>query len=145
MSTPQRTPVRVITVDRETAAVLRLQAKNVMVFGHDLFEDMLEFGFEAQYALSMRFRAACDVIDIVGWDPDAEVAEDATFEVPLTDDLVEQLRHRRMDLALTNVDRLPENNGPISAELLAEITVDRLAQGRLDRVFRAYAKAGRKA
>ena len=144
MSTPQRTPARVITVDRETAAVLRLQAKNVMVFGHDLFEDMLDFGFEAQYALSMRFRAACDVIDIVGWDPDAVMSDDATFQIPLTDDLVEQLRHRRMDLALTNVDRLPENNGPISPELLAEITVDRLAAGALDRVFRAYARAAKK-
>jgi hypothetical protein len=98
MSTPQRTPVRVVVVDRETAAVLRLQAKNVMVFGHDLFEDLLEFGPEAQHALSMRFRAACDVIDVVGWDPDTDIPEDATFAVPLTDDLVEQLRQSRQGL-----------------------------------------------
>jgi hypothetical protein len=112
-----------------------------MVFGHDAFEDLLEFCPEAQYALSMRFRAASDVVDVVGWDPDAEIAEDATFEVPLTDDLVEQLRHRRYDLALANNDRLPENNGPISPELLAEITVDRLAAQALDRLFGAYARA----
>jgi hypothetical protein len=93
MSTPQPSRVRMIAVDRETADVLRLEAKKVMVFNHELFEDFLDFGSEAQRALSMRFRDASDLIDVVGWHPD--VADAATFEVPLTDDLVEQLRHRR--------------------------------------------------
>ena len=140
MSTPQRTPTRRITVDRETADVLRLEAKEVMVFNHELFEDFLEFGPEAQRALSMRFRDASDLIDVVSWDPN-NVADRSTFEVPLTDDLVEQLRQRRWDLAATNLDRLDGvgANEPIPPDLLAEITIDRLAAGALDRLLGAYA------
>ena len=140
MSTPQPSRARMIAVDRETADVLRLEAKKVMVFNHELFEDFLEFGPEAQRALSMRFRAASDVIDIVGWDPD-DVADTSTFEVPLTDDLVEQLRQRRWDLAATNLDRLDGVGAsePIPPDLLAEITVDRLAAGALDRLLGTYA------
>ena len=66
MSTPQPSRVCVIAVDRETADVLRLEAKKVMVFNHELFEDLLEFGPEAQRALAMRFRDASDLIDVVG-------------------------------------------------------------------------------
>jgi hypothetical protein len=139
MSTPQRTPACVITVDRATADVLRLEAKQVMIFNHELFEDFLDFGPEAQYALAMRFRDASDLIDAVGWDPN-DAADTATFEVPLTDDLVEQLRHRRWDLAATNLDRLDgiSANDPIPPDLLAEITTDRLAAGALDRVIGTY-------
>jgi hypothetical protein len=133
--------VRVVVVDRETADVLRLEAKKVMDLGHELFEDFLLYGPEAQYALAMRFCDATALITAVGWDPNKVDADAEEFEVPLTDDLVEQLRHRRYDLAMTNVDRLPESNGPISPELLAEITVDRLACGALERLFRAHAKA----
>jgi hypothetical protein len=134
--------VRVLTVDRETADVLRLEAKKVMVFNHELFEDFLEFGPPAQHALVMRFRDASDLIDVVGWDP-VNVADAATFEVPLTDDLVEQLRHRRWDLAATNLDRLDtvSVHETILPDLLAEITVDRLAAGALDRVIGSYAIA----
>jgi hypothetical protein len=134
--------VRVLTVDRETADVLRLEAKKVLVFNHELFEDFLEFGPEAQYALSMRFRDASDLIDAVGWDP-SDIADAATFEVPLTDDLVEQLRQRRWDLAATNLDRLDgvDVHEPIPPDLLAEITIDRLAAGALDRVIGTYAIA----
>lgn len=72
MSTPQRTPARTpLTVDRATADVLRVQAKNILVFNHEIFEDVLDFGPEAQHALSMRFRDTFDVIDTVGWDPDS--------------------------------------------------------------------------
>jgi hypothetical protein len=105
-----------------------------------LFEDFLEFGPEAQKALSMRFRDASDLIDVVGWDP-SDVGDTTTFEVPLTDDLVEQLRHRRWDLAATNLDRLDgvSVHEPIPPDLLAEITVDRLAAGALDRLIGTYA------
>jgi hypothetical protein len=143
MSTPERTHACRVTVDRETADVLRLQAKNVMVFGHELFEDMLDFCPEAQEALAMRYCDATAVVNMVGWDPDKVDADIATFEVPLTDDLVEQLRRRRWDLAVTNKDRLDglEVNEPIDPELLAEITVDRLAAQALDRLFGQYAAA----
>ena len=142
MSTPQRIPARtMVVVNRETADVLRLEAKKILVFGHELFEDFLEYGPEAQRVLATRFHDTCELITTLGWDPDT-VDEDITrFEVPLTDDLIEQLFKRRMDLALTNADRLPEHNGPISPELLAEITVNRLACGALTRLFSRYARA----
>jgi hypothetical protein len=70
MSTLQRTCARVLVVDRETADVLRLEAKKVMDFGHELFEDFLLYGPEAQYALAMRFCDATALITAVGWDPD---------------------------------------------------------------------------
>ncbi|HEV7494890.1 hypothetical protein [Baekduia sp.] len=143
MSTPQRTHARVITVDRETADVLRLEAKKVMDLGHELFEDFLLYGPQAQYTLAMRFCAATALITAVGWDPDQVDPEVETFEIPLTDDLVEQLRHRRYDLARCNNDRLDglPVDKPIDPELLAEITVDRLAAQVLDRLFGVYARA----
>jgi hypothetical protein len=142
MSTPQPSRVCVIAVDRETADVLRLEAKKVMVFNHELFEDFLEFGPEAQRALSMRFRDASDLIDVVGWEA-SDIGDTAAFEVPLTDDLVEQLRQRRWDLAATNLDRLDgvSVHEAIPPDLLAEITVDRLAAGALDDVIGSYAIA----
>ena len=106
VSTPQRTHAWTVVVDRETADVLRLQAKTVMDLGHELFEDFLLYGPEAQYALAMRFCAATALITAVGWDPNNVNPNTTTFEVPLTDDLIEQLRRRRWDLAVTNKDRL---------------------------------------
>jgi hypothetical protein len=134
-----------VVVDRETADVLRIHAKKVMVFGHELFEDFEEYIPEAQYALAMRFCDVTALVSAIGWDPEADGTGAETFEVPLTDDLVEQLRQRRYDLAFTNKDRLDglDVNEPIEPELLAEITVDRLAAEALDRLFGAYAKARR--
>ncbi|HEV7494174.1 hypothetical protein [Baekduia sp.] len=143
MSTPQRTHARMLVVDRETADVLRRETKKMMDLGHELFEDFLLYGPEAQYVLAMRFCAATALITAVGWDPDKDDPNTETFEVPLTDDLVEQLRHRRYDLALCNNDRLDGMpiDKPIDPDLLAEITVDRLAAQALDRLFSTYAKA----
>jgi hypothetical protein len=43
MSTPQRIHARVmLVVDRTTADVLRLEAKKILMFGHELFEDYLD-------------------------------------------------------------------------------------------------------
>jgi hypothetical protein len=132
-----------LVVDRETADVLRRETKKMMDLGHELFEDFLLYGPEAQYVLAMRFCAATALITAVGWDPDKDDPNTETFEVPLTDDLVEQLRHRRYDLALCNNDRLDGMpiDKPIDPDLLAEITVDRLAAQALDRLFSTYAKA----
>jgi hypothetical protein len=144
MSTPQRTHARVpLTVARNTADVLRLEAKKVLMFGHELFEDYLDFGPEAQYALAMRFQDAIDLITAVGWDPDTNAAQAETFEVGLTDDLIKQLARRRIDLGATNSDRLDglDDNEPISADLLAEITADRNAAAELDRLIGAYTVA----
>ena len=123
MSTPQRTHARMLIVDRETADVLRIETKKMMDLGHELFEDFLLYSPEAQYVLAMRFSAATTLITAVGWDPDKVDADVEQFEVPLTDDLIEQLRHRRYDLALCNNDRL--------------------AAQALDRLFTTYTKAAR--
>ncbi len=143
MSTPQRTHVRMLVVDRETGDVLRRETKKMMDLGHELFEDFLLYGPEAQYVLAMRFCAATELITAVGWDPDKVDADVEQFEIPLTDDLVEQLRHRRYDLARCNNDRLDSQpvNKPIDPDLLAEITVDRLAAQVLDRLFSTYEAA----
>ena len=142
MSTPQRIPARtMVVVNRETADVLRLEAKKILVFDHELFEDFLEYGPEAQCVLATRFHDTCELITTLGWDPNSVDPNTTEFEVPLTGDLIEQLFKRRMDLALTNADLLPERNGPISPELLSEITVNRLACGALTRLFSRYARA----
>jgi hypothetical protein len=127
MSTPQRTHACAVVVDRETADVLRVQAKKIYVFNHELFEDFEDFCPEAQQALAMRFCDTTALMNAVGWEPNPD--EPDTVEIPLTDDLVEQLRHRRYDCAFTNKDRLDglDVNEPIDPDLLAEITTDRLA------------------
>jgi hypothetical protein len=134
-----------LVVDRETADVLRLEAKKVMDLGHELFEDFLLYGPEAQYVLAMRFSAATALITAVDWDPNGPGTDAEEFEVPLTDDLIEQLRHRRYDLARCNNDRLDglPVDKPIDPDLLAEITVDRLSAQALDRLFDIYANAAR--
>jgi len=143
MSTPQPICARTLVVDRHTADVLRLEAKKVMDFGHELFEDFLLYDPEAQHALATRFGDATALITAIGWDPNTADPDTQAFEVPLTDDLIEQLRHRRYDLAFTNPDRLDglDPNEPIDPDLLTEITEDRLAAQALDHLFADYTQA----
>ena len=144
MSTPQRTHARVnVVVDRETADVLRVQAKKIFVFNHEHFEDLEDFCPEAQHALVTRFCDTAALITAVGWDAEKVPAETETFEIPLTGDLVEQLLQRRYDLALTNKDRLDglPINEPIAPDILAEITVDRLAAEALHHLIGRYTRA----
>jgi hypothetical protein len=142
MSTPQRTHApTMVVVDRQTADVLRDEAKKVAMFEHDPFEDLLDFSPDAQHGLFLRYRDVFDLVDAVGCNPDKVDPTQETFEVPLTEDLINLLGLRRYDLAMSNADRLPEHNGPISPETLAEITHDRLAAQALDRLFTTYARA----
>jgi hypothetical protein len=144
MSTPQRTHARVLlAVDRSTADVLRLEAKKVLMFGHDLFEDFLDLSPEAQYALAMRYQDAIDVITALGWDPDSTAAKADTYKIPLTDDLAKQLARRRLDLSATNTDHLADldESAPVPDDLLAEITANRNAATELDRLIGAYGVA----
>jgi hypothetical protein len=141
MSTPQRSYGRVmLTVDRTTADVLRLEAKKVLMFGHEPFENYLDLSTEAQYELAMRFQDAIDLITAVGWAADAKAAKADTFEVPVTEDLIKQLAHRRVDLVATNRHRLDDydESEPMPAEVMAEISADRNAATELDRVIAAY-------
>src|ERR1700754_5175393 len=101
MSTQQRNDACVVSVDPFTADVLRRQALVVLEANHYYFEDILEFGPEAQHALSVIYRDAFAVLDTVGWrrpdDPPSAV------EVPFTSGFIEQLHRRRLDLGHTNI------------------------------------------
>jgi hypothetical protein len=142
MSTPQRTHApTMVVVNRQTADVLRIEAKKVAMFEHENFEDFVDFSPDAQHSLAMRYSDIFAAIDALGWDPDRVPADIETFEVPLTEDLINLLGIRRYDLAKANVDHLPDHNGPIDPETLAEITTNRLAAQTLDRLFSTYTQA----
>ncbi len=142
MSTPHPTHVRTtLIVDRETAEVLRDEAKKVALFEHELFEVFLDFSPVAQHGLSLRYRGVFDLIDAVGWDPEKVDVAKLRFEIPLTEDLINLLGLCREDLALTIDNRFGEHDGPPPREILEEITTHRLAIGALDRLFGKYAKA----
>jgi hypothetical protein len=144
MSTPQRTHARItLVVDRYTADVLRLEAKKILMFGHEPFEDFLDLNPEAQHALAMRFQDAIDLITTVGWDPTSSHPKVKSFEIVVTQDMVQQLAHRRLDLGATNTDRLSdfEDDEPIPAEVVAGINADRNAATALDHVIGAYGVA----
>jgi hypothetical protein len=110
MSTQQRNDACLISIGPEQADVLRHQTLVVLEANHYYFEDLLDFGPEAQHALSVIYRDAFAVLDAVGWAPDPERG---AVEVPLTDGHVEQLRRRRYDLAHANIDRLPAPDQPV--------------------------------
>ena len=112
MSTSQRNRTLLIDVSPYVGDVLRTQTLLVLEFTHHLYEDISSFCPESQYALSVIYRDAFAVIDALGWQRPDEPPE--RVEVPLTAGHIEQLRHRRYDLGMTNIDRLPENKGPIS-------------------------------
>jgi hypothetical protein len=141
MSNTQRSDACLLAVDPFVADVLREEAKKVLEFNHDYFEDLREFSPEAQQALAVRFLDVIAVINAVGWaasDPNAT----EPVEVPMTDGFVEQLHHRRYDLGFTNLDRLDDLDDTESdeeaARIRAEITADRLAAQALDGLFMAY-------
>jgi hypothetical protein len=141
MSNTQRSDACLLAVDPLVADVLREEAKKVLEFNHDYFEDLREFSPEAQEALAVRFLDVIAVINAVGWaKPDAEATE--PIEVPLTDGFIEQLHHRRYDLGFTNLDRLDDldevNSDEEAARIRAAITADRLAAQALDGLFMAY-------
>ena len=104
MNAHQGNSACVLSVDRSTADVLREESKKVLEFNHDPFEDFRDLGPRAQHALSQRFRDAFAVIDAVGWTRDP-MTDQRAVHIPLTDDHINQLHHRRADLAATNRDR----------------------------------------
>jgi hypothetical protein len=127
MSTQQRNSACVVSVDPSTADVLRRQTLVVLEANHYYFEDLLEFGPEAQHALSVIYRDAFAVLGAVGWrrpdDPPAAV------EVPFTASFIEQLHRRRFDLGHTNIDRVQQeiwDRIVVGRDREAAITLDRL-------------------
>ena len=67
MSTQQRNSACLVSVDPSTADILRRQTLMVLEANHYYFEDILEFGPEAQHALSVIYRDAFAVLDAIGW------------------------------------------------------------------------------
>jgi hypothetical protein len=131
-----------ITVDRQTADVVREESKLVLVFNHETFEDFSDFTPVDQEALADIFCDAIAVIKAVGWKPAPDGAEQ--FEIPLTVGHIEQLRKRRKDLDACIRDLLYDLEGAETDEqaaaIDAEITTTHRATGTLDRLFADYTR-----
>jgi hypothetical protein len=131
-----------ITVDRQTADVLREESKLVLVFNHETFEDFSDFTPVGQEALADIFCDAIAVIKAVGWEPEPNGEQ---FEISVTAGHIEQLRKRREDLHATILDLLDDleqtETDEQAAEVDAEITITQLATETLDRLFTDYSDA----
>jgi hypothetical protein len=136
MSTKQRNDACVLAVDSSTADVLRQQTLVTLEANHYFFEEILEFGPEAQLALSQIYRDAFAVLDAVGWRRPEEPL--ATVDVPITPGHAEQLFRRRYELGHANIDRLAMRDAEPAAQARAEIdaaiALDREAAILLDRL-----------
>jgi hypothetical protein len=139
MSAHQGSSACHITVARQTADVLRIEAKKVLMFNHEPFEDYLDYIPSRQLMLADIYRDATAVIDAVGWYPDIAEPQERV-EVPLTAAHIEQLHKRRCDLLDTNLDLLTDigADNDANALIMADIHVNRRATEALDRVFDAY-------
>ncbi len=110
MSAPQGSFGCRISVDPSTADVLRIEAKKVLMFNHEPFEDFLDY-----------------------------VRRDRV-EVPMTRGHIEQLHRRRCDLLDTNLDLLTDigADNQQNAIVMSEIYANRHGVEALNRVFDAY-------
>ena len=133
MSTKQRNDVCLVAVDSVTADVLRQQTLVTLEANHYFFEEILEFGPEAQQALAQIYRDAFAVLDVVGWRRPADPPE--TVDVPITPGHAEQLFRRRYELGHANIDRLAVRDAEPDAEIDATIAADRDAAIVLDRLI----------
>ena len=128
-----------IPVDPSDADVLRIEAKKVLMFNHEPFEDFLDYIPTKQLALADIYRDATAVIDALGWDPDT-ITQHESIEVPLTPGHVEQLHKRRSDLLDTNLDLLTDitDDKHINALVTADIHANRHSVEALNRIFNTY-------
>ena len=127
MSTQQPNSACLVSVDPPTADVLRRQTLVVLEANHYYFEEILEFGPEAQHALSVIYRDAFAVLDAIGWRrPDNPPV---AVDVPFTAGFIEQLHRPRYDLGHTNIDRVSQESwdrAVVERDRQAAITLDRL-------------------
>jgi hypothetical protein len=139
MSAPQGSSGCHITVSPSDADVLRIEAKKVLMFNHEDFENYLDYLPVKQLALADIFRDATAVIDAVGWDPDICVPF-TSVDVPLTRGHIEQLHTRRADLLDTNLDLLTDigTDRHHNATVMSEIHTNRHSVEALNRIFDAY-------
>ena len=126
-----------ISVDPSTADVLRVEAKKVLMFNHEPFEDFLDYVPTKQLALADVYRDATAVIDALGWDPDNK-PQGESVEVPLTSGHIQQLHRRRCDLLDTNLDLLTDIGADNHAVVMTEIYSNCHGVEALNRVFDAY-------
>jgi hypothetical protein len=128
-----------ITVSPSDADVLRVEAKKVLMFNHEPFEDFLDYVPVKQIELADIFRDATSVIDAVGWDPDICVPN-RSVDVPLTHGHIQQLHKRRADLLDTNLDLLTDIGADptTNAAVMSDIYANRHSVEALNRIFDAY-------
>ena len=119
--------------------MLRVEAKKVLMFNHEPFEDFLDYVPSKQFALADVYRDATAVIDALGWDPETEPAP-SSFEVPLTPGHIHQLHKRRCDLLDTNLDLLTDigADNDTNAIVMSEIHPNRRGVEALNKIFNAY-------
>ena len=131
-----------ISVDPPTADVLRIEAKKVLMFNHDPFEDFLDYTPRRQLKLADIYRDATAVIDALGWDPEMAPHTD-DVEVPLTPGHIQQLHERRCDLLATNLDLLTDigADNDANAIVMSEIHANRHGVEALNKVFDTYSNA----
>jgi hypothetical protein len=139
MSAPQGSYGCRITVSPSDADVLRIEAKKVLMFNHEDFENYLDYVPVKQLELADIFRDATAVIDAIGWDPDICVPN-RNVEVPLTHAHIEQLHTRRADLLDTNLDLLTDIGADRhhNATVMSDIHTNRHSVEALNRIFDAY-------
>jgi hypothetical protein len=130
-----------ITVTTSDADVLRVEAKKVLMFNHEEFEDFLDYVPVKQLELADIFRDATAVIDALGWDPAINPPRD-TYTVPLTRGHIEDLHKRRTDLLDHNLDLLTDIGADkhLNAIVMSEIHANRHSVEALNRVFDAYSE-----
>jgi hypothetical protein len=138
MSTHQGNSACPITVDRLTAEAWRTEAKKVLMFNHEPFENFLDYVPSKQLALVNIYRDATAVIDAVGWYPNTEAQD--SVEVPITPSHVQQLHKRRCDLLDTNLDLLEDIGADAESleVIMANIHANRRAVEAINRVLDAY-------
>ncbi|HET6506261.1 MAG TPA: hypothetical protein VFG42_05700 [Baekduia sp.] len=141
MSTQQRNRACVVRVDPSTADVLRTQTLVVLEANHYFFEEILEFGPEAQHALSVIYRDAFAVLDAIGWSPTPAAG---SIDVPLTDGHIDQLRRCSYDLRVTNINRSDQLDAVTDQEAAAirdDLAANLAAVHTLDHLISNYAQA----
>ena len=139
MSTPQRNHACRITVSPSDADVLREEAKKVLMFNHEPFEDFMDYVPVKQLELADIYRDATAVIDALGWDPGINPPRD-TFKVPVTAAHIQQLHKRRSDLLDTNLDLLEDigNDAEALHIIMADIHANRRSVETINKVLDAY-------
>jgi len=141
MSTQQRNSACLVRVDPSTVDVLRHQTLVVLEANHYFFEELLSFGAEAQFALSVIYRDAFAVLDAIGWSSDPVAGP---VDVPLTDGHIDQLRRCSYDLRVTNInrsDQLDTASDQEAAAIRADLDANLAAVHTLDHLFSNHTRA----